>query len=442
VLGVLPSLEPTRAAELVLKVFSVESLRSEELLDNLSRAMTVGIPRFRSNDLTRLTATFAAWALWTGSGGDDNRSRLSEPLRNYFNSVSAEVLLRLMDVAPADLARVTEALASVGVGGVRLFGSVARAAVARADRFACADLVALVSAFSSANCFQTGLFEALARSMRQYLHELTPKDVLRGMQALAVVGIRDEMLGQAVGEQLPKKGIDSGVLTAEESCRLAWCMCVLDLHHDKLFRAVFRALEDAPVQGSATLCQLYEIHLTLRAEHRDTYKAYELEDDTVQSLRTHYIKQGGGGRNTKLERSTERLHDDVGDLLHDLVEGSVSTNHVSALGFPVDVAATVKRSKRSKRDKEPEEPIVFIDVDGVHTLIRSLDPAENAGLGQGSRIRGLYSLKRRVLAASGMRMVVFSEDDWRALDGSRDRREFLRSLIRRAGVPENIIRIK
>lgn len=41
-------------------------------------------------------------------------------------------------------------------------------------------------------------------------------------------------------------------------------------------------------------CQLYEIHLALKAFREDLYGKYELEAGAVQSLRTHYRKQRGG----------------------------------------------------------------------------------------------------------------------------------------------------
>jgi len=126
---------------------------------------------------------------------------------------------------------------------------------------------------------------------------------------------------------------------------VAWTFCALDLHHDKLFRAVFRALEDAAVVASETLCQLYEIHLTQKAFHFDAYKAYELEDDTVQSLRDHYKKHRGGiGRSIKLERTTERVHQDIAETLKEVVEASVQQAYQTPLGFVVDVAATRRRS--------------------------------------------------------------------------------------------------
>merc|ERR1740123_220830 len=264
-LALLSKLEPPRIADLVVRLHGVESMRTAELLDDLCQALTPLVTRITSQHLTRITGTLAQWTLAVAGGGDD-KVRVSEEIKNFFAAVSTEVSLRLMDVAPGDLSRIATALASVGLAGFRLFASLARAAVARTDRFTPAELVALVTAFDKSRFFHTALFEALARCLKATIKHVTPRDMLSGMRALATCGIRDEELGQAVGDSVPKKA-SQGTLTAQEFCSLAWTFCALDLHHDRLFRAVFRALEDAAVVASETLCQLYEIHLTLKACH-------------------------------------------------------------------------------------------------------------------------------------------------------------------------------
>jgi len=430
VMALLPRLEPRRMAELTVRVHATECLRSPELLDDISRALAPLVPRFGSTDLTRLTSSLTTWALEVGSGSDDGKLRLTEELRTFCAAVAQEVSLRLMDVAPGDLARIASALASLGLGGVRLFASVARAAVARSDRFAPHELVSLVVAFDQARFYQTALYETLARCLKTNVKDMAPKDVIRAMRLLAAVCIQDRELGHVIGEEMPKKAAE-GSLSAEEFCTLAWTFCALDIHHDPLFRAVFRALEDAAVVASETLCQLYEIHLTLKAFHQESYSAYELENDTVQSLRKHYRKhRGGSGRNIKLERSSERLHGDVADILSEVVDASVSTAYQMSLGFTVDVAATRRRSSSSS-------PIIFIEIDGPHSLVRSLDPMEATTGGQTSRVRGAAALKRRVLQKHGFRTGVVGEDEWRQMNKSRDKREFLREVLLKAGISED-----
>lgn len=433
VLETLPKLEARRAAELVVRVHSADGLRTEALLDGIGRSLTLLVPRFGSPDLTRLTAAAAAWALEIAGDVDENRLRLSDPMRSFFNAVAAEVSLRLMDVAPGDLARIASSLASLGLGDARLFASIARAAVARNDRFMPSELVALVAAFDQARYYQTSLFEALAKCLKLHIKDTAPKDVVSGMRLLAACGIRDEELGKAVGESLPKRA-GAGGLSAEDFCTLAWTFCALDLHHDKLFRAVFRALEDASVVATEALCQLYEIHLALKAFHQDSYGGYELEDGTVQSLREHYRKhKGGGNRAVRLERSSERVHADVAELLKDVLDASVSTSPQMALGFTVDVAATKRRSSSSS-------PFIFVEIDGPHSLVRSLDPMDAAGsfgAAQASRVKGAAALKRRVLQRHGFRLGVVNEDEWRTMSTSREKRELLRDICVKAGVSED-----
>lgn len=426
VLQLLPKLDPSRIAELAVRLHAVEAMRTEDLLSDMCQALVTGIPRFGSAHLTRLTGTLATWALETsdiGGSGAAEKIRLSEAARAFFNTVSAEVSLRLMDVAPGDLSRMALSLASVGLGGVRLFSSLARAAVARSDRFQPGELVALVGVFDKSGFFQQALFEALVRCMRVNVKDMQARDLMKGLQYLATCGVRDEELGQAMGEHVPKKA-QLGGLNAEEFCSLAWTFCALDLHHDKFFRAVFRALEDAAVVSGETLCQLYEIHLSLKAFHHGSYAAYELEDDTAKSLCEHYKKQRSSGcRAVKLERTSERLHSDVSDHLREVLECSISMQHSMPLGFTVDVVATKKRNST---------PLIYLDIDGPHTIVRSLDPTD----GRVHRVRADALLRRRVIQKNGFRIASFTEDDWRGMDGSREKREFLRVMLRNAGVSE------
>jgi len=210
ILGMFPKLEPAKIAELVVRVYAFEHLRSAEFLDDLSQALAPMIPKFGSTHLTRLTGTLSSWALVVSTSKNEERPTLSDDLRSFFAAVSTEVSLRLMDVAPGDLSRISSALAAVGLGGVRLFASLARAAVARSDRFQPNELVALVCAFDKARFFQTALFESLARNLRINIKAAQPRDVLKGMKALATCGVRDEELGQVIGETVPKKAQSGG----------------------------------------------------------------------------------------------------------------------------------------------------------------------------------------------------------------------------------------
>lgn len=283
--------------------------------------------------------------------------------------------------------------------------------------------MALAGAFDRACLVHTPLLEALARCLRGHISEVAPRELLRGLRALATSCVRDGELGKAVGDRLHAGA--KGMLAAEDFCSVAWTFCTLGLYHDRLFRAAFRALEDAPVMASDTLCQLYEVHVALKAFRQDLYKKYELEEDAVQSLKAHYRKHRGGKlRELKLERANERVHKEVAETLKHVVKGAVHRQHQTSLGLGVDVAVTRRRSASA---------VAFLEVDGAHSLLRSLD-APAPQLGHASRVRGSVLLKRYMLQKHGFRMAVISEDLWRSLVDSRERREFLREALRNAGV--------
>lgn len=181
-----------------------------------------------------------------------------------------------------------------------------------------------------------------------------------------------------------------------------------------------------------TLCQLFEIHLALKAFHPETYGPYEIEAEIAQNLRDHYRKyKPGTGHKFKMERSSERLHEIVAEQLKEVIEGSVAKQHPTALGFTVDLAATKKKSSSA---------FMLLDIDGPHTLVRSLDPADVAGGPAAWRVRGAVLLRRRVLQKHGFRIAAITEDSWNALDGNREKRDHLRSILRNAGVDKDRIK--
>lgn len=105
-------------------------------------------------------------------------------------------------------------------------------------------------------------------------------------------------------------------------------------------------------------------------------------------------------RERGLERGWLRCQD-IAESLQKVVMGSVSRHHQTESGSPkayedvvwtrlgmaVDIAVTTKGSSR---------PIVFIEVDGAHSLMRTLDLA-GASPAQLSRVRGPVLLKRYLL---------------------------------------------
>eukprot|EP00928_Gymnodinium_smaydae_P034337 TRINITY_DN24360_c1_g1_i1.p1 TRINITY_DN24360_c1_g1~~TRINITY_DN24360_c1_g1_i1.p1 ORF type:complete len:845 (+),score=180.85 TRINITY_DN24360_c1_g1_i1:337-2535(+) len=432
VLAVLPNLDPAWAIDLVVRTHSVEGLRGGKgFLTSVARALIPTIPRFTSPHLTRLTGTLASWAQQNSAGAteENGRPRLSQDLLDFFGAVQKEAGLRLMDIPPGDVGRIAVALASLGLTNDELFGSFAKTAVARSDRFSPHDLVSLAGAFDKARIFHLGLFELLTKTLRSSIKEVAPRDVLRAMRALCSAGLRDEELGQAIGAHLPRKATTGG-LSVEEFCNLGWTFCALDLHHTQLFRAVFRALEDSAVVASETLCQLYEIHLTLTAFHHDTYKAYELEDGTVQSLREHYAEERGlAGRKELEQLESAGVLKEVSDMLQEVLDVNVLTSHRTAQGLSVDLAATRKRSSGAEAS-----PLVVVDFDGPHTLVRSLPCQDGSASASKARLRGGVALRRRLLRKSGEKVAVVNEDTWRLLQGRRAKEEHLRAALHEAGL--------
>jgi len=110
----------------------------------------------------------------------------------------------------------------------------------------------------------------------------------------------------------------------------------MGIHQDRLFRSMYRALEAAKSVSSEALCQLYEIHRTLEACHNESYKAYELDDDTARGLHDHYKRQKGRiGRHLRSELPTEKISTEVAEVLKSVVDAPVSVAHQTSLGFSV-----------------------------------------------------------------------------------------------------------
>eukprot|EP00434_Breviolum_minutum_P034672 symbB.v1.2.030691.t2/scaffold3488.1/size55655/5 len=570
--SLLPKLDPAKTADLVSKLQGADGLRSSAFLDEIAKMLPAS--RFASPHLTRILATLATWAAAVSGSDADGKPKLSEDARS------------LMDVAPKDLSQIASAMATIGQTEERFFASLARASVARAERFAVEDILLLCMAFDKAGLVHVPLLEAAAKLLRHQVSQVSGPDLAKGLKGLATCCVRDLELGKAVGEYLAEG--PKGGLTSEEFCSLAWTFVTLGFYHDQMFRAVFKALEDAPSMPGDTLCQLYEIHLALKATldaergsgggsgsetcdeafRDDLYGKYELEDAAVQSLKAHYRKQRSGRSvnlatamfqllcatvllclcnadqpqgptearkaiallaaasareaqldevdqiflqrmhrchgvecdNLKVEYEASRkslekleqetLHEatatleskvpqqpssspdanlhkfvfvasmvglliavfllgrwlhqgrlgklpsertpilrafaDIADSLQKVVTGSVSRQHQTELGMAVDIAVTKKGSK----------PIVFIEVDGSHSLMRTLDLTGPSN--QISRVRGPVLLKRYLLQKHGFRIAVVPEDFWRSLPDSREKRDFLRELLRSAGVPSKL----
>ncbi|CAE7754319.1 PAT14 [Symbiodinium sp. CCMP2456] len=415
--AILPKLEPPKAAELIGKMQGAEGIRSSSFLDEIARSLHPS--RFASSHLTRIMASLAPWAAAVSGSDAEGKIKLSEDARSFFTTSAAELSLRLMDVAPKDLSQIATAMATISMTEERFFASLARASVARCERFSVEDILLVCAAFDKAGMVHLPLLEAAAKLLRIQVTQVPGTELAKGLRSLATCSVRDLALGRAVGEHLAEG--PKGGLTPEEFCSLAWTFVTLGFYHDQMFRAVFKALEDAPTMPGDTLCQLYEIHLALKAFRSDLYGKFELEESAVQSLRAHYKKQRGGKvRDMKLDRSVEKVCKDIADSLQKVVSGSVSRQHQTELGMAVDIAVSAKRGSK---------PIVFIEVDGSHSLMKTLD-LTGPTTSQISRVRGPVLLKRYLLQKHGFRIAVVPEDFWRSLPDSREKRDFLRELLR------------
>ncbi|CAK9055667.1 unnamed protein product [Durusdinium trenchii] len=270
----LPKLEPGKAADLVGKLQAADGLRSAAFLDEVCKLLPAS--RFTSPHLTRILAVLANWAAAVSGSDADGKPKLSEDARSFFTTSAAELSLRLMDVAPRDLSQIANAMATIGQTEERFFASLARASVARCERFAAEEILLLCLAFDKANLVHVPLLEAAAKLLRHQVSQVSGEDLSKGLKSLATCCVRDLELGRSVGEHLAQG--PKGRLSPEEFCSLAWTFVTLGFYHDQMFRAVFKALEDAPSMPGDTLCQLYEIHLALKAFREDLYGKYELEE--------------------------------------------------------------------------------------------------------------------------------------------------------------------
>jgi len=422
--------EPPRIADLLMRVHAADAMRSSHLLDELCQTLMPRLTSFGNSHLVKLTSTLTAWALQNAfkqNGGKVQDLAFSEELKTFCSSVSSEVSLRLSDVAPGDLSRITTALSSVNLSSSRLFSSIARAAAGRSERFQAKELVDLCVAFERSKYYHTPLLDIVAKGIKVSCKDLIPRDVVKGMQALASSSFKvEESLAEVIAEHIPKK-VAVGALSAEEFCSLAWACCTLDIYSDKLFRAVFKALENAPSVRANALCELYEIHVSLKASQQDAYKEYELDDAIVQGLREHY-KQSRNGlvNNFRLDPNSEKVHVEVRGVLEKIMDGIVRQSVQSSPGMIVDFVISQKKSSKA---------IAILELDGPQVLVRSLDSSDSSA-GQATRVRGSATLKRKVLQRSGLKVAVVQEQDWLNLEEDR-KKSFLREILKKAGVSED-----
>eukprot|EP00929_Paragymnodinium_shiwhaense_P096633 TRINITY_DN58281_c0_g2_i1.p1 TRINITY_DN58281_c0_g2~~TRINITY_DN58281_c0_g2_i1.p1 ORF type:complete len:847 (-),score=229.98 TRINITY_DN58281_c0_g2_i1:2166-4706(-) len=410
VMDMLPSLEPLRATELIVRVQAAEGLRSVELLEAIVQVLLPSVAKYNSPHLTRVLCALSTWATESAGGVEEFKAtRLTDRCRAFFTACAGELALRLMDVVPQNLAQIATALSAVGHVEARLYSALARAAVARSERFLPQELISLGVAFDKAGFLHTPLFETMAKAMKAGVREVVQTDLVKGLMVLARAGVRDEELGQVVGDLAGNK--ETCDLTAYELCSLGWAFCTLGLYHEALFRALVQLMEGSPVVQADLLCMLYEIHSALVAFRPDKYKAYKLPTDIVQGLREQYRKHRGGKMRSesRMDRSVEKTQKEVGEKLARVLEGSVHMQYQVPQGFAVDVAV-VDRKK----------VLVAVEIDGPHTTLQSLDPQLHSQALQVPRLRGDVMLKRRILQQNGFHISTFDEAAWKAMEESKE----------------------
>merc|ERR1719498_55804 len=151
----------------------------------------------------------------------------------------------------------------------------------------------------------------------------------------------------------------SSTFKVEDLCEIAYSFCVLAYYHEDLFKMLFKELEKSPMISTDALIQLYECHLTLDSEQRDSYSRYRMDRDLEHALQEHYREHRKDER-----RCSEKQRNDVASVLKSLVDGSVHVNHRTSLGLLVDAAALRKRSST--------DGFIHIDLDSTVTVVRSL----------------------------------------------------------------------
>mmetsp|Transcript_57395 Transcript_57395/g.124176 ORF Transcript_57395/g.124176 Transcript_57395/m.124176 type:complete len:919 (-) Transcript_57395:104-2860(-) len=417
-----PSFSPQQATELLQKVGSADGLQQDDFLAELSRLIIPRLKEFTSAQFTALTSTLASWSADARGDRRKRGGRFPELSRAFFSAASTEMSSRLMEFAPHEINCCLAAFVSVGFSEHKFFASVGRAALARHSSFAPVQLTALLAILSEMRLVHVDLFNAAAVFLATRSKELRPVDIIRVLRSYSKCSVQNQGLCKAMGDEVVYRVREQGYNTAfkaEDLCEIAWALCVLQHYHEALFRTMFKNLEKVPMISTDALIMVYESHLVLQSEYKEAYSRYAIDPDVEQALLDHYKDNRKDER-----RCSERQRNDVASVLKSLVDGSVHVNHRTSTGLLVDVAALRKRSST--------DGFIHVDLDSAITVVRSLDQDEvtNSSL----IIEGPVALRRNLLAKAGLRLITVRESEWRALDDSKDKRRYLRSLLSNLGL--------
>lgn len=414
-----PSFSPQQVTDLLQKIDSCAGLQNADFQAELSRMLIPRLKEFNSTQFTALTSTFASWS--NDARGDKKKrgGKFAELSKAFFLAASAEMTSRLMEYAPHEINCCLAAFVSVGFSEHKFFASVGRAALARHTSFAPVQLTALLAILSEMRLVHVDLFNASAQFLSTRAKELRPVDVIRVLRSFAKCSVHHHGMCKAIGDEVVLRiRMKTGNFKCEDLCEIAWAFCVLTYYHEDLFITMLKELEKSPMISIDALIQVYEVHLTLDAEHKEDYARYRMDKDLEGLLQDHYRDYRKDER-----RCSERQRNDVASVLKSLVDGSVHVNHRTSTAMLVDVAALRKRSST--------DGFIHVDLDSAVTIVRSLDQDEASPTA--IIIEGPVALRRRILAKYGLRLITVRESEWRELDDSKDKRRHLRSLLSSLG---------
>ncbi|CAE8608945.1 unnamed protein product, partial [Polarella glacialis] len=91
-------------------------------------------------------------------------------------------------------------MATIGLTEERFFASLARAAVARSERFTAEEILALSIAFDKANLVHLPLVDACTKLLKGQVAQVSAKELAKGLRGLTMCCVRDVELGRAVGD--------------------------------------------------------------------------------------------------------------------------------------------------------------------------------------------------------------------------------------------------
>lgn len=411
ILAKLPVLLLEQVAELLQKLDTVMRLCSQEFLNDLSRQLA---PRLKSSTSTQFAMLLSSVVVWS----DDARDRFAEFAGEFLGVALEEMSSRLMELAPAEVNICVAAFVAAGRADARFFSIVGRAAHARHNSFGPPQLAALLAIFSEMRLVHYELFHAAGLALAARARELRPIDALRALRACSKCGFAHELFCKALGDQVisrvKTKGMKSG-FKCEDLCEIAWLFCAVQIYHEEFFVLVFKQLEDARQVATDALCQLYEAHLALDSEYKESYAKYRPGADAVKGLLDIYKSNRRDCR-----RCCDRQRNDVAVSLKGLVDGTVTVNHRTSTGLLVDVAALKRRNS--------PDGFVHVELDAPLTTVKPLEQDDTATV-----VEGAVALRRRILQNHGLRLVVVREAEWRNMDEGKEKRRHLRGLLSSLG---------